>query len=94
MPRPTTETTVEALCDWLQYYSDVKSILFVSNQPYVLYQNAIIREVFENVKMPISFEVCGPQANINISTKTLVGEVGRYIWATTPHVLEQIVCDD
>jgi hypothetical protein len=47
LPRPTTETTVIALCDWLRNHPEIKRLTFVSNQPHVQYQKAIIGQVFK-----------------------------------------------
>jgi hypothetical protein len=42
LPRPTTETTIVELLKWQSTHKDIKRIIFVSNQPYVKYQEAII----------------------------------------------------
>lgn len=90
LTRPTTETTIEKLVSWLKNHSDIKKIIFVSNQPHVLYQSAIIKEVLRALKSSLVFEVCGPKATSDVVSKTFIGEIGRYIWAKTPCVLSVI----
>lgn len=96
LPRPTTETTVMELCGWLKRHPHIQTITFVSNQPHVEYQRAIITQVFEREKMPTKFEVIGaeftnsPVKNTADQINYLAQALGSRIWAVTPKVLDQI----
>ena len=98
LPRPTTETTVRELCLWLKNHPQIQSITFVSNQPHVKYQHAIIAEVFKSENLPITFEVIGTYTpsivpNPEDQIKYVVGALGSQIWAATPGVLETLKID-
>ena len=84
--RPTTQTTVEDFCEWNKYQPEVKDVVFVSGQPHVPYQKAIISEVLNNNKSKLNFEVVGNFTAAN-STKTFAGALGSYIWAYMPNCL-------
>lgn len=96
LPRPTTETTVTMLCDWLKKHPEVHEITFVSNQPHVEYQRAIIGQVFEKQEVKLKFETIGPVYNDltlnNDADKInyILQALGSRIWATTPEVLDAI----
>ncbi len=88
LPRPTTETTVHELCGWLRAHPNVDSIIFISNQPYIKYQEAIINEVFKRENIIIKFEVVGPEVGLNkAKTQNLLEALGSQIWAQTPSVI-------
>ncbi len=99
LPRPTTETTIMALCDWLQQHPEVQSITFVSNQPHVEYQKNIIAQVFVKRAMQVNFEVIGDKYQIdlenNIADKInyIIQALGSSIWAATPKVIHDIGLD-
>ena len=92
LPRPTTETTIQELCNWLrEHKNDVHSIIFISNQPHVKYQEAIIKEVFKQQGLSTKFEVVGykiGEKNV-IKIQELVGALGSQIWAQTPELISQ-----
>ena len=99
LPRPTTETTVTELCDWLKKHPEVKSITFVSNQPHVDYQKAIISQVFERQGVSIKFEVIGSVYNASVVSNDadkinyILQALGSRIWASTPEVLDALGLD-
>jgi len=90
LPRPTTETTTLEFIKWLKHHPEVKSVLFISNQPFVNYQKAVIAEVFINEGFEIRFEVVGAAAANPLNIQKLVESIGSYIWAKTPQVLREI----
>jgi hypothetical protein len=90
LPRPTTETTTMELIGWLKQQPGIKSILFISNQPYVNYQKAVIAEVFYNQNFTISYEITGDKASTPYNIQKLVESVGSYIWAKTPEVIREL----
>jgi len=87
LPRPTTETTTLEFIKWLKQHPEVKSVVFVSNQPFVNYQKAVITEVFESANFVIEFEVIGSATADRLNIQKLVESVGSTIWAKTPQVL-------
>jgi Holliday junction resolvasome RuvABC DNA-binding subunit len=100
LPRPTTETTVIELTKWLKKHPEVNRISFISNQPYVKYQQAIIAQVFEQEKIYIEFEVIGPEYKAPIlnnqaadKIKYIVGALGGHIWASTPGIIDKLAVD-
>jgi hypothetical protein len=86
LPRPTTQTTIQELISWLKDHHDIKSITFVSNQPYVKYQNAVINEVMRNAQAAINFEVVG-SAYTESNLQPTFEALGSFIFAATPEVL-------
>jgi len=87
LSRPTTQTTILELISWLKQYDNIKNIIFVSNQPNVKYQEAVITEVFRNSDVKISFEVVGDSYYDNENLYPIIEALGSYIWAQTPAVL-------
>lgn len=86
LPRPTTQTIILELIEWLKLHRDIKNIIFVSNQPYVKYQKAIIEGVIKSFDAPIEFEVIGGPGN-NKEIQPFIEALGSYIFAQTPNVL-------
>lgn len=89
LPRPTTETTVTALCEWLKQHPEVREMTFISNQPHVAYQGAVIAQVFEKQGVKLKFETIGseyiPVVNSDADKINYVLQaLGSRIWATTP----------
>lgn len=87
--RPTTQTTVEDFCKWNEEHpGEMEDALFISSQPYVAYQMAIIEEILRQNNSDLLFRVAGgsyvPSDN---SVKTLAGALGSYIWAKMPNCL-------
>jgi len=99
LPRPTTETTVTELCDWLKQHPEVHDITFVSNQPHVDYQQAIIAQVFEKQGVKVRFEVIGPEYRAGLVNNDadkinyVMQALGSRIWAATPGVMDAIGLD-
>lgn len=99
LPRPTTETTVTEFCDWLKQHPNVQSITFVSNQPHVDYQKAIIAQVFEKQGVNIKYEVIGAEYNASVVNNNadkinyILQALGSRIWAETPKVLDELGLD-
>lgn len=89
LPRPTTQTTILELMTWLRHHPEIQSITFVSNQPYVPYQKAIIESIFKSENLSPAIEVVGPKTS-DSSAKSLVEALGSYLWAKTPAVLEEM----
>lgn len=86
LPRATTYTTVVNLINWLKTHPEIKNIIFISNQPYIQYQYAIIDSIFREQKLDISFEVVGSAAS-GANLQPMIEGLGSYIWAYTPKVL-------
>lgn len=89
LPRPTTHTTVRELMKWLEQNPQIRTILFVSNQPHVKYQQAIIEAIFaEDKNITVKYEVVGSAAQTN-QIKAILEGMGSYIWAKTPFILKR-----
>ncbi len=84
--RPTTQTTVEDFCLWLNAHpGKIDQALFISSQPYVAYQMAIVEEILQQNNSNLSFRIAGDfYVPGNNSVKTLAGALGSYIWAEMP----------
>lgn len=80
--RPTTQTTVEDFCKWnKEHPGAIEDALFISSQPYVAYQTAIIEEILRQNNSDLLFRVAGDSyVPSNDSVKTLAGALGSYIW--------------
>lgn len=94
LPRPTTQTTVIKLVEWLKGHEDIKTITFISNQPYVKYQEAIIRETLKSLDYHLEFEVIGDEYNSS-NPQSAIESLGSYIYAATPDILfraEEKIC--
>lgn len=89
LPRPTTQTTVIELVNWLKTHDEIKNIVFVSNQPYIRYQEAIISQVLHYLDYKLDFEVVGSRY-IGENAQSAIGSLGSYIFATTPKILMDI----
>lgn len=84
--RPTTHTTMVELAGWLKEHEDIKNITFVSNQPYVKYQEAIINETLRTIEIDLNYEVVGSEYE-ELGLQSAIGSLGSYIYAKTPDVL-------
>lgn len=87
IPRPTTETTILELVKWLNGKRDIKKIVFISNQPYIKYQGAIISQILKCLTPKLAFEIIGPKVIKNIPAIRLLEGLGSYIWAKTPEII-------
>lgn len=90
--RPTTQTTLEDFLKWQRNYPDIHEILFISNQPSVKYQEAVIAEVLYHYKSELNFDVVGSGSR-NIDLQRAVGELGAFIWAIMPQILRVLDFD-
>ena len=88
LPRPTTETTVLQLGQWLKQHPEYKSVVFVSNQPHVGYQSAVIQNAVEQQDnlQPLQIEVIGSEASVT-RLDGIIGALGSMIWAKTPAII-------
>jgi hypothetical protein len=80
LQRPNTQDTVIA---WLQTNPKPGTALFVSNQPYCCYQNAIVKS---SVPEEFSFDVVGPQMNPDLhsaSAAIILDTLARWIYTET-----------
>lgn len=89
LPRATTESTVKTLLNWLKNHSTMKTITFVSSQPHVLYQKAIVQSVLQSCNRPINVRFVGAGAK-GIDVDDALAALGSYIWAITPSILSRM----
>jgi hypothetical protein len=87
LPRPTTQNTILELVQWLKDHPEIKNIVFVSSQPYVSYQQAIIQSVFQEKGITLPMKVVGPAAPPSSHVQSIVEGLGSYLWASAPKVL-------
>lgn len=85
--RPTTPMTIRELNDFLQNHQDLKHIVFISNQPYVKYQEGMIRAVLKNMGSTITFEVIGNAVQQPDVTRPLIEGVGSHIYTSSPDII-------
>lgn len=87
--RPTTQSTVEALIDELAKHPEITRLYFVSNQPYIHYQEAVIRSVFLARHRPdIVLHVIGEGLSATQgSIQPLCEAMASYLWARLPSIL-------
>lgn len=96
LTRPTTKTTIIELIKWLKVNPEVKTITFVSNQPHIRYQEAVIATIFKEENIDIKFEIIGSEyilseaADRSVYIKDLVSAFGTQIYGLTPSVIEKL----
>jgi hypothetical protein len=90
LPRPTTQTTILKLIEWLKNHQEIQNIIFVSNQPHVEYQKAIIDLIFKEQYVNINYEVVGSAVNNHNDLQPIIEGLGSYLWAATPAVLSKM----
>jgi hypothetical protein len=90
LPRPTTQSTVLELTNWLKTHDGIRNIVFVSNQPYVHYQRAIIDAIFKANKVHVKYEVVGSEAKALDNLQPILEGFGSYVWAATPTVFSEM----
>ena len=90
LPRPTTQTTILELISWLNNNKDIQNILFISNQPHIKYQNAIISSLFKDYVVKIDFEVVGSAYSNVENLGPVIEGLGSYIWAAFPIALSKL----
>lgn len=99
LPRHNTEGTVTELCMWLKNHPEVQKLTFVSNQPHVEYQKAIIKQVLIKNDINVKFEVVGPEYYTPVVHNTahkinyIMQGLGSKIWAMTPEIINSIGLD-
>jgi hypothetical protein len=84
--RPTTQTTTEDFCKWTVNFPEVKNVLFISGQPHVKYQKAVVSETLFGVGSSLNFEVVGDKCESG-GIKNFIGALGSYIWTDMPACL-------
>ena len=62
---------------------------FISNQPFVKYQEAIINAVVQQNNNDLCFETVG-NANNKTPLSSAVAELGSYIWAVAPSIFKMV----
>lgn len=96
--RPTTESTLEAFVAWVKEQKDpVTVISFVSNQPYLDYQEVIISHVTGLSGFKIPFKVKGPGCAFEheallvkggqgkpLTVASRINALGSLLWASLP----------
>jgi hypothetical protein len=91
--RPTTESNITGLCDVINKLPELKDrslkVIFVSQNPYIGYQEAVIRAVLRNEAVNIDLEVVGPESRITSMQGVInaTRELGAQLFAQTPSVL-------
>ncbi len=86
LSRPTTQTTVIDLANWLRTENNTENLVFVSGQPTIKYQEAVINQVLRFVNVTKNIEVVGYEDSEDNTQKLLEG-LGSFIFAQTPNVL-------
>ncbi|BDB96131.1 hypothetical protein [Candidatus Hydrogenosomobacter endosymbioticus] len=90
LPRPTTQTTIMELIKWLKSHREVQDIVFVSNQPYVKYQKAVIDSIFKAQNVTVKYEVVGGPVLDATNPQAILEGLGTFIWAASPSLLYSI----
>lgn len=75
---------------WLEQHPDIQHITFISDQPHVHYQSAVIQATLHALRSNITFEVVGPEASKNTKLSSIFSALGSYIWSATPNVLREL----
>ena len=80
LKRPTTD---DIIADWLQTKPSAGKCLFVSSQPYVGFQHAVIKTY-----MPRSFQVetVGTEANPTLNVSVVLYNVARWLYQEYKHL--------
>ncbi len=87
LPRPTTQTTMIDFAKWFKSEDiDYKDVIFVSSQPNIKYQEAIISQILRYSEISVNFELVGPSFDEN-NFPLCIGGLGSFIFANTPNVL-------
>jgi hypothetical protein len=94
LPRPTTQTTLIKFIAWTKKNNPIKGVLFISSQPHVKYQKAIIASIFKDQEIDIFFDVAGSSVAQLDNVKAIFEGFGAYIWAFSPTVLSLLNMQD
>lgn len=90
--RPTTETTLKQLIHELESNKmPIKTLLFVSTQPFVSYQEAYVKAAFKDTAIDV--ELIGPASSKKINQQKLLSALGGQIFVCMPTLLEKL-CKD
>lgn len=94
--RPTTQSTVALFVERLAEHPGVKDVFFVSNQPHVLYQKAVIESVFASLgKTDVTLHVVGEACSADV--KAQCEALGAYLWGRALLIIRdlgvRIPCD-
>lgn len=84
LPRPNTLTTIAEFITWLQDHPRAQNILFISDQPLINYQYALIRSVFHVQKKNVTLNVVGPATPHLDVIQPLLDGLAAYLWAVSP----------
>lgn len=87
LPRPTTQTTIEELIMWLHDHPEITHITFVSTQPHVLYQKAVIAGCMAAHRCSVDYQVVGNKRQKTAEIQMLVESFAAYLWASLPVLL-------
>lgn len=85
--RPTTQTTIHELISCLQQHPDIERITFVSTQPYILYQKAVIDGCMQLYNYPILYEVVGSASSESSEPQALLEGLASCLWTGLPTFL-------
>ncbi len=85
LSRPTTSSTMMKLKEHLKDNAEIKNIAFISNQPYVKYQKAVIDMAMWDKSVDVNYSVYGNGTNTeNLNSK--IEALGSLIFASTPFI--------
>lgn len=90
LPRPTTQTTMVAFMDFLKQNPHIDRVVFVSSQPYVAYQKAVIDSIFLANSTKLSYEVVGGGVSPTHAVEKILAELGSFLWAQGPGTISRI----
>jgi hypothetical protein len=107
LPRPTTQTTVRALFEYLRTHPDLsaRTVVFISNQPHAAYQRAVIAQTLFDLHQqypgydfldPGQIQMAAPgiPGELTLSqVKEGIGAVGSALWAQSPFVMQILLND-
>lgn len=74
LPRPNTRDTLNA---WLERREKITSLLVISNQPFIPYQNLVTKSV---LKTHYQFETVGNRANSSMIIRVMLDSVARCLY--------------
>lgn len=88
--RPTTPMTIRELSSFLIKRPELQSLVFISSQPYVKYQEGMIKAVLGNVGCDVTFEVVGNAVEQPEVTRPLIEGVGSHIYTRSPDLIASL----
>lgn len=88
--RPTTKTTMIEFTKWASANPQVSGAYIISDQPNVLYQEAVIEHIMK-VRAPcLRFEVVGSKASSTTTNKDFLEAIAAFMWAKAPAVMHEL----